>query len=259
MAKELFVVSENDEKELFVVAENELSGDWNKADKFMGGAGAPTQQAPQNEKPDDWINSRKIEKFMEWFVGKLRQIQHPSAILGNKTKMEKALGQYIKLNREVSKALRSDFDDVLDTTRVDELRSFVEKAIDTLEDSLYGIEKMKRRRKQMKRRGSEENGEMVKEGTAPHFGGMVISVSPFIRGIAGLLINGKVANGRNMEELFEEIKKKYDLDKREELEVLQVVADMGYPIYRDRAKLNEDTTDPTREDNFGEWATIYYA
>ena len=72
------------------------------------------------------------------------------------------------------------------------------------------------------------------------------------------MINGKVSGGRNMEELYAEAKKKYSLNDREELEILAILADFGYPIFKDRLRLG-DKEDPSRDEGFGEWQSQYHA
>lgn len=55
-------------------------------------------------------------------------------------------------------------------------------------------------------------------------------VDPFIFGLARTMINGKVSQGKNIEDLFEKLDKKYKLDDREKLQLYYLLNDMGYPI-----------------------------
>ena len=109
----------------------------------------------------------------------------------------------------------------------------------------------------MRRRRAEDEheGELTKEAGTASF---QMVITPFQRAISGSLINGVVSGGRNMEELWADAKKKYNMNDREELEILQVIADMGYPEFKDRLRLGENN-DPTREEGFGEWSSQYYA
>jgi hypothetical protein len=126
---------------------------------------------------------------------------------------------------------------------------------------LEGISELKRNKKKMKRRRrAEEDGEaMTKEAGVPHFQGFQMLITPFQRAIAGALINGKVSGGRNMEELWVSAKKKYDMNGREELEILQILADMGYPEFKDRLRAGETEDDPSRTEGHGEWQSQYHA
>lgn len=55
-------------------------------------------------------------------------------------------------------------------------------------------------------------------------------VTPFLFGIARVMINGKVSQGKKIEELYETLNEKFKLSDREKLELLFLLSDMGYPI-----------------------------
>lgn len=55
-------------------------------------------------------------------------------------------------------------------------------------------------------------------------------VPPFVMAIARMCINAKVTNGKDIEDIYQKLHQKYGMNEREKLEVLQVIADMGYPI-----------------------------
>lgn len=55
-------------------------------------------------------------------------------------------------------------------------------------------------------------------------------VTPFLFGLARVMINGKVSQGKKIEELFETLNQKFKLNDREKLELLFLLSDMGYPI-----------------------------
>lgn len=99
---------------------------------------------------------------------------------------------------------------------------------------------------------------LKKEAATPHFEGLQYQISAFERALVGTLINATVSGGRNLEELFDKLEKKYKLDSREVLAVRQVLADMGYPVFKDRARIDEDE-DPTDPDEPREWQTQYHA
>lgn len=58
----------------------------------------------------------------------------------------------------------------------------------------------------------------------------VYYVNPFIFGLARVLINGKVSQGKNIETLYATLDGKYKLDDREKLELHFILNDMGYPV-----------------------------
>lgn len=256
MSKEkgLFTISENDklEKEIISVAEEEYQ---------MVFEEQPVQQQQQQVKDKNWLETKDISQFVQFLdeqMSKIPTLQHAQ---GNLSKMENALARWKKLNNYCSEALRSDFHATLDADEVDRKRQIIENNMDNLQDGIDSIHQMKQTRRQQRRqhrRRADEDFEITKEGTAPHFNGFQMVITPFQRAIVGALINGKVSGGRNIEELWEDAKKKYKMDEREELEILQVLADFGYPEFKDRLRIGEDE-DPSRDSGFGEWNSQYYA
>jgi len=53
-----------------------------------------------------------------------------------------------------------------------------------------------------------------------------------------------------MEEMYERVKKEYEVTKREEAEVQQLLAELGYPVCQDRGLPPGEQLDRTRSDNF---------
>jgi hypothetical protein len=274
MGKEesVFTVGENDlEKEVISIAEDEIEGSLTAeaVDGFglgpgmglgmgLGPGGFGAAPCPKEEEESkDWRVSKKPEHFLVFLTKDLQRIPKPSQVRGNMSEMERALGQYKRLNAYISNAMHSDYDGVINVKQIDSMRKLIEQSIDELEDALDGLKQLKKEKKKMRRRGEEEEPDLKKEATAPHFNGFQMLITPFQRAIAGALINGKVSGGRNLEELWSEAKKKYKMEDREELEILQILADMGYPEFRDRLRLG-DNNDPTRTKEFGEWQSQYY-
>ena len=252
--KDLFTVSEDEktEKEIIAVSENEEK-------VAMPMMQYLEEEGPKEEEDDgDWRTSKKPEHFIVFLVTDFNRIPNPSEVMGTKSEAERTLSQYKRLDADVSQALRLDYDGTIDIKKVDEMRRQIEANIDALEDALDGIEMMKKQRKKMRRRRATNDPELTKEAGTPHFNGMQMVITPFQRAIAGSLINGKVSGGRDMEQLYEEAKKKYAINEREELELLQILADMGYPIFKDRLAIG-DSNDPTRDKDHGEWQSQYYA
>jgi len=71
-----------------------------------------------------------------------------------------------------------------------------------------------------------------------------VVVSPFERAIAGIIINSVVAGGKPFEDVFDFLKDKYKLDKRDELAIMQIIMDSGFPIFKDRGTISsEDESD----------------
>ena len=269
MSKEqgLFTVAEDEklEREIISVAEGELGlpeGDAPPAEPAYR-VETPQQAADPatsevKDKPKGYLESKDVKQFMKWLSGKMSEIPAFETARTSQSLMERSLGQWKALDGHCSQALRGDFDGVLDTAQLDKARQFIETTIDALEDALHAMSETKRSRKKQRRRRGEADLELTKEATAPHFNGFQMVITPFQRAIVGSLINGKVSGGRNMEELYVEAAKKYKLNDREELEILAILADFGYPIFKDRLRLGDDE-DPSRAEGFGEWQSQYQA
>jgi hypothetical protein len=58
----------------------------------------------------------------------------------------------------------------------------------------------------------------------------VYHVNPFIFGLARVLINGKVSQGKNIESLYATLDSRYKLNDREKLELYFTLNDMGHNI-----------------------------
>lgn len=207
------------------------------------------QNIPSERK---WIHTQKAEDFPNFLLLEIKRIKPPQACVGNKSEIERALAQNKKLDSYISKALQSDYDEKLDAKGIDNLRKKIENSIEQLENMLHGIDEIRKNRKRMKRRG-EENCNLVKEAGVARVN---YFITAFQRAITGAIINGKVSNGNNLEELYAKAKKKYNINDREELEIFQILADMGYPVFKDRLRIDEDQN-PTK--GLGEWQKQYYA
>lgn len=231
--------------------------------------------------PKNWLESQDAKDFEPFLVGEMKRIKPPSACIGRKNEIERSLGQAEKLNSYISKALRSDWSGDIPIESIDRLREQLEQNIDALNRMLEAHKEMKKQRRQVRRRASddsacqacsaplwEENGkficlsceqkELKKEAGTPFFQGISTQISAFENAVTSMLINAVVSGGRDMEELYKKLKKKYDFSPREELAILQILSDKGYPIFKDRARLdeNEDPTDPKEP---REWQSQYYA
>jgi hypothetical protein len=254
----LFTISEDEvlEEEIINVAEQE------EAPKFrleVGDSSPPRGEDQVNKDNGGWLKTKDISQFVQFLDDQMSRIPTVQLANSNLSMMERSLGQWKRLNNYCSEAMRGDFNSSLDVDNIDTKRYKIEQNIQALEDALYNLDRMKRNRKKMRRHSDEDtSSELTKEATVPHFSGFQMVLTPFQRAIAGALINGKVSGGRNMEELWSEARKKYNMDAREELEILQIISDMGYPEFKDRLQMGGNE-DPTRESDFGEWQSQYYA
>lgn len=243
----------------------------------------PARVPATDDRPRGWMDSQEAKDFMPFLVGELKRIKQPGACARSRNEAERALGQNKRLNSYVSKALREDWKSELPVADIDRLRQQLEQNEEALERMLEAHHEMRRNRKQVRRHrrasdGSacpkcaaplwEDGDELVclacdaggirKEAATPHFEGLQYQISAFERALVGTLINAVVTGGRDLEELFRKLEKKYKLDDREVLALRQILADMGYPVFKDRARIGEDE-DPTDPDEPREWQSQYYA
>jgi hypothetical protein len=250
MAKEegIFVVAEDEmirEEEIISVAEEEVF--------------RPTPK-PEPEAPKSWLESKETKHFPKFLQDEFNRIKKPELARSSISEMERALAQWKELNGHISKALRDDYHSALDAKWLDKMRSVVEQNIDQLEMALDSYKQLQQNRKNLRRRGEEDREEeLVKEATTPTYHGFQTNVTAFETGVVRALINGVVSGGRNIEELYEIAKKKYDLTPREELAIFQILSDMGYPTFHDRLRLGEEDGDPSDPDKIGEWQSQYYS
>ena len=269
MAREegFFTIAEDEiksgekEEEMISIAE----GEWLEEDLIFSQQPEELDhynEEEQEDKDKNWLSSGKPEHFVSFLDDEIKRIKRPSDVRGNVCLMERALGQWKRLDNFISKALRNDYDGEVDVSFVDKVRTMVEQNIEELEDMLYNIQSLRRNRRQLKRRNrraEDETDDFVKEAGTPDFAGIQVNISAFERAIVGALINGKVSGGKNIEELYTIAKKKYNIDDRQELAIFQILADFGYPVFKDRIKIGDETIDPESTESEGEWQRQYYA
>lgn len=242
----------------------------------------PEHEEQEAQGPRAWLKNQKACDFVPFLMHEFKRLG-PGARARGKSEAERAMGQFKRLNGHISKALQSDYDGEIDIKQVESVRQQIESTLEQLQATLDALSDLEKKRKQMRRpnrrRGSEEicgdcgaplwkQGDseasclvcegLVKEATTPRYQGLQYQISGFERAIIGTLINGKVSGGRDIEQLYSKLKKKYDITDREELAIIQAMADMGYPEFLDRAKIGEEV-DPTDEENIGEWQAQYFA
>jgi len=81
--------------------------------------------------------------------------------------------------------------------------------------------------------GLEQIAHTVESGlvkTATKSSKFVYYVNPFIFSLARILVNAKVSQGKNIEDLFEKLNERYKLTDREKLELHFILNDMGHTI-----------------------------
>lgn len=102
-------------------------------------------------------------------------------------------------------------------------------------------------------------GEKLKGGLQKEAGaGIVLFEDPFLHSITRLLIQSHITHGRDMNEIYGELKVKYDFTPREELSIHELLHQKGFPLIKDLGRLGEDKVRP--QDGLGvNHHTEYYS
>lgn len=237
------------------------------------------------EAPKDWANDGNHAAFVDYVKDKMKKIpRHSGETISG---CERAKAFLNKLDNEISKAMRSDFEGVIDEGEIDALRKSITDMTERLDKQIKKLKASGKTADLNVRLVSEgscskcesnvpmwhdtEKNTMVclhceanehsgaenrieKQATTPVLN---VYMTPFERAIVGILINSKVSAGRNIEETYLKLKNKYNFNPREELSIQQLVADYGYPVLKDRGLLNEPA-DPAAGDGV-DFQTQYHA
>lgn len=228
----------------------------------------------------NWEEDKDPALFMDYLKERLTKIPRHS---GNTIPgCERAVAYIKDLDNQASKAMRSDYDGKIDEEELDKIRKDMRNMVDRLENHIERLQKNAGEQRVrfvvqgtcekcessapmwydpghetpvcMNCEAEQNDGPLQKTATTP-----VLSVymTPFERACISTIINAKVSGGKDIEEVYEKMKNKYNFTPREEMGLIQLLADHGYPVYRDRGLINEPT-DPTSEDGV-EWPANYYA
>jgi hypothetical protein len=220
------------------------------------------EEEEEEEAPaKDWANDGAHSELVSYLKDKLTKIpRHSGETVPG---CERAKAFLKSLDSEISKAMRTDLEGVVDEREIDSLRKEIEDMVDRLDKQVKKLKGTKRASLDV-RLVSEGHcdkcevsapmwhdtandklvcmscdGETVKEtGDLEKTAGtpvINVYVSAFERAIVGTM----------------------NFTPREELAIQQLVADYGYPVYKDRGLLNEPS-DPMAGDGV-DWQTNYQA
>ena len=163
-----------------------------------------------------------------------------------------------KLNSEISGAIRSDEEGKLDLDALEGVRVNILRDVMVLRKHISSL-KSKLKEEHSKTSSLSaipvwknssgvdvDLSDLKKSAGTPN--NIVIAVSPFERAISGMMINAHVSAGHPMEDVFEALKSKYDLTDREELSIMQICMDSGFPMFKDRGTISDDADSASRID-----------
>lgn len=202
----------------------------------------------------DWMKQGGLPNFLNWLLGMIDSVPRHN---GKETAaIEKVIAYFEALNKEISKAMRMDFDDVIDHAKAEKAREQIENGLERLIERLELLKKNKFKRNKKKAHWAEEQGLIKHAQKATRINGISIVVPLFISRLARVLVNGTVSGGHDIEDMYEKLKDTYKLTLREEAELQQLLADMGYPIRQDRGFPPGTQVETYKSDNY-DWAANY--
>lgn len=149
----------------------------------------------------------------------------------NMAAIESSIAWLNRLSNEISTNVRNDVDGVLEVDALGEVQASILADAIKLKEALNGV---KRKLTEKVKKGAED---FMLEKMASLPNNIVISVTPFIRAITGILINSTVSAGKPFDEVYDYLIEKYEINEREQLEILQTLMDMGQPILKDRGAM----------------------
>lgn len=191
----------------------------------------------------DWdaaVKDKGTDGFVVWIKERLDAVPKHSGY--DTSGLERAVSYLDRLDNEISKAMRTDLDGQLDADKVEKIRAELDDGIERLHARIDKINKSKKHKKK-----SEFEPGLVKEAQkAPSVHGIVITVPLLISRLARAIINGTISAGKDTEALYTEQVEKYDLNMREQAELQQHIADLGFPILQDRGYAPNEDTDRTK-------------
>jgi len=210
---------------------------------------AETQEAVDSEssKPKknekwDW-ESKGPTGFVAWVQGRISDIPKHSGY--DSAGLERACAYLERLDNEISKAMRLDLDGELDANKIEEVRAKIDDGISRLQSRLDKVKKTKKSNRK-KKSEFDSDGTLVKEAQKiTGVKGVFVTTDLLTSGIARVCINGVVSAGHDIEDLFSRQVEKFKLNTREQAQVMWLLADMGYPLRRDRGFMPDDDFDST--------------
>jgi len=193
----------------------------------------------------------QVSNFCQWLSEKMQGVPRHSG--RDSAGIERAMSYLEAVDKEISRAVRQDLNNEIAIDAVEQARDELHKGLERLQeryDKIVSSKYPKRKGNKKKKKAADYQPDLVKEGKAAHIGHTVVTVPLLISAIARTCINSMVSAGKDIEDCFDKLATKYDLNDREELELMQLLADMGYAMRRPRGYKRDEEIDYTSTDNF---------
>jgi hypothetical protein len=198
---------------------------------------------------DPWttLDKKGPKHIVQWAQDMVKTLPRHSGkeILG----VERVIACFDKMLRAISKCIQSDIRGEADIEAVEKVRNELLAGKRRLEKHREALEKMQSV-------AMDEKDGLVKK--AQKTGNFVVCVPVLISSIARTAINSTVSAGKDLEKVVAQLIKEYELNKREQAELFQVLADSNFPLFRPRGYSFDTKIDTTSVDNL-DWAANYSA
>jgi hypothetical protein len=204
---------------------------------------------PKKDPKWDW-EAHGPHGFIAWIKSRCDDVPKHS---GQDTAgLERAMAYLDKLDGEISRAMRMDLDGELDANQIEKVRVMIDEGISRLHDRLDKIKKVKKTNRSKKKTSElEVDEQMIKEAQKiMGVGGVVVVADLLTSRVAKVCINGMVSAGHDINDLYFHQVKEYNLNKREQACVRELLECMGYTLREDRGHMPEDDVNYGSSDNF---------
>jgi hypothetical protein len=182
----------------------------------------------------DW-DSHGHHGFIQWIKERGANVPRHSGY--DSAGLARAHAYLEKLDDEISRAMKTDFEGVIDAKHIEAIRKQIQKGISALEERMEHVSSKKVKK-------ASFTSDFVKNAqSASGVKGVYVTVPLLISRIARTCINGHVSAGHSLKDLYAQQVKAYSLTKREQAEVKQLIADMGLPMWDDRGLVPDSDID----------------
>ena len=140
--------------------------------------------------------------------------------------------------------MRLDLDGELDANKIEEVRSMIDNGIERLNDRLDKVRKVKKTKRSKKKSDVDQDGMLIKEAQKiMGVGGVVVTADLLTSHIAKICVNSCISAGHAIDVVFAEQAKKYNLNLRERVCVIELLDCFGFPVKQDRGYLPDEEYD----------------
>lgn len=222
-------------------------------DKDSESVDSDNNDAKKSKKNEKWDwESKGPQGFIVWIKERIDNV--PTHSGQDSAGLERAISYMEKLDNEISRAMRLDLDGELDADKIEEVRAKIDDGLSRLYARLEKVRKVSKKRR---KKSEYKSSELIKEGQKiTGVQGVFVTVDLLTSRIARVCINGMISAGHDIEDIYNNQIKKYNLNNREQAQVMQLLADMGYPLRQDRGYLPDEDIDTSSSDNF-DWSANY--